>query len=493
MKKWTPRAGDLVADRFKLTRELTRGGMGAIWLAEHTGLDIQCVLKFIQAEDDITDEHRQRFRQEARAAAKLKSRFVVHMYDYGVWEGAPYIAMELLEGVTLADRMEMEGVIDVDETLTIMRGVARALSSASELGIVHRDLKPENVFLISEGGEMYPKVLDFGVAKLTEPMKLDANYSTKTGSLVGTPWYMSPEQIDGTIKLDARSDLFAAAVMTYECLTGRLPFESEAFGNLMLKICNGPRPVPSDHAPELPIAFDEWWARAAEKEPGDRFQTPTEWYAALTDAFAEVAAPRFSGGGLSARLGSHRAESQSFDAPTRRVVNAKTQVMSHRGAETFSGQSRSSGSHDRGRMRLAAVGALALVGAGAFALWRVGAAGSDPQGDQNVPSSASTHTAVAAEPVASAAVEPTAIDSAAATTAAAASSAIATAESTASASAAVASKPRPTTKANPYRPRPKPKSNDIVRTLPPETPPPKVVPPAPRPGSTTKGPDDPGF
>ena len=277
---WTPSVGELVAERFRLVRELGRGGMGSVWKADHVGLQIPCALKFIHEDAEATDETRSRFRQEAHAAARLRNRHVVQMLDHGVWKGAPYIAMELLEGELLSSRIEKMRKLTPPQTLDIVRGVARALASAAELGIVHRDLKPENIFLVSEAGEEYPKVLDFGVAKLTQP-QLGRSHRTKTGALIGTPWYMSPEQIDGTLEIDHRSDLWALSVITFQCVTGELPFQSTALGNLMLKICNGPRPVPSEIAPELARGFDGWWARASQRDPEARHATADEWLETL--------------------------------------------------------------------------------------------------------------------------------------------------------------------------------------------------------------------
>src|SRR5687767_13054810 len=136
---WTPSAGELVGERYRLTRELGRGGMGAVWIARHEGLDVDCAVKFILHDDA---EQRSRFRQEARAAARLRCRNVVQMLDHGEWKGIPYLAMELMQGETLADRLRERQRLDPEETLTIIREVARALAAAAELRIVHRDLKP---------------------------------------------------------------------------------------------------------------------------------------------------------------------------------------------------------------------------------------------------------------------------------------------------------------------------------------------------------------
>jgi serine/threonine-protein kinase len=290
MAKWQPEAKALVAERFRLVRELGRGGMGAVWMAHHEGLDIECALKFIVGEGDSA-ELRSRFRQEARAAAKLKSRHVVQMLDHGVWKDTPYIAMELLRGESLACLLERRGKLDADETLAIARDVGKALTAAAELGIVHRDLKPENVFLVGDGAEECAKVLDFGIAKTTHFDKTD--HRTQTGALLGTPYYMSPEQLDGTMLVDHRSDLWSLGVMVYECLVGALPFQEETLSRLTLAIMQKPVPIPSETAPWLGQSFDRWWLRAASRDTAKRFQSAGELTSALARALDD--APLSSG------------------------------------------------------------------------------------------------------------------------------------------------------------------------------------------------------
>jgi eukaryotic-like serine/threonine-protein kinase len=398
MSAWAPSAGELVADRFLLVDELARGGMGAVWRAKHTGLDIECAVKFI-AMETVTDEMRMRFRREARAAAKLKSRFVVNMLDYGVWQEQPYFAMELLDGESLAGRLERCGRIGVDETLDIVSCVARALAAAWSLGIVHRDLKPANIFLVEEDGEIYAKVLDFGVAKVKEP-HLDRNLNTDTGALLGTPWYMSPEQLDGTRGLDVRSDLFALAVITFECLTGELPFDGEALGNLMSKIMHGDRPQPSAILSSLPPALDAWWLRASDIDSQERFATPRDFVESLQNAFDR--APQSTG------LWDIPAPQPSLperEPATHEVVGvveaeAATQLG---GPETFGGQSRASGKRTRntGRATWAALLAAAILG-GAGLWWMNRTPAPEPSpATQPAPetSSEETPTTTAAAPV----------------------------------------------------------------------------------------------
>lgn len=266
------REGAIIADRYRLMRLLGKGGMGEVWAAQHTSLDIPCAVKFIHADASAKPEVRARFEREAKAAAQLRTPNVVQILDYGIFENTPYIAMEYLEGEPLNARLSRRPRLDGPETLHVVTGIARALQKAHIAGIVHRDLKPENVFLVQDIGGEIPKVLDFGVAKQADT--LDSN--TKTGALLGTPYYMSPEQAQGIKSVDHRADLWSLAVLTFRCLTGELPFKSTALGDLLIKIVTHPIPMPSHVAPDLPRGFDAWWARAAQRDPDRRFQSAIE-------------------------------------------------------------------------------------------------------------------------------------------------------------------------------------------------------------------------
>ncbi len=272
--------GKIIAERFRLVRELGVGGMGSVWLAHHVGLDTPCAVKFINAEVVSQADMRARFEREAKAAAALRSSHVVQILDYGVWENFPYIAMEYLEGEDLAQRIKRRGRLTAKETVLIISQVARALTKAHAAGLIHRDLKPENIFLVPEDDHEIAKVLDFGIAKSHGPL-LDMA-TTKAGALLGTPHYMSPEQAQGTKTIDYRSDLWSLGVLAFQCMTGKLPFNSEALGDLLLHIMVNPLPVPSQLAADVPQTFDIWWQRAAARDPAQRFQSAKE----LADSLA---------------------------------------------------------------------------------------------------------------------------------------------------------------------------------------------------------------
>ncbi len=277
----------VVADRYRLSRMIGRGGMGSVWQAQHLGLDAPCAIKFIEGELANVAEAHARFEREAKAAAALRSPHVVQIFDHGVWQGMPYIAMELLDGQDLGKRLASQGGrLSPSEVNTIIQQVCKALTKAHSTGVVHRDLKPDNIFLVNDDdGRPITKILDFGVAKSTS-QAIDGS-NTKTGAMLGTPYYMSPEQAQGIKTVDSRSDLWSLAVIVFQCLTGRLPFESEALGDLLVKIIVNPIPKPSDYNPNVPPGFDTWWSKAADRNPDNRFQTAKQFGESLGMALGQ--------------------------------------------------------------------------------------------------------------------------------------------------------------------------------------------------------------
>jgi eukaryotic-like serine/threonine-protein kinase len=288
-------ANVVIAERFRLTRLLGQGGMGSVWLATHLALDIPCAVKFIEGEIAQLPEAQARFEREAKAAAQLRSPHVVQILDHGVFQGTPYIAMELLDGEDFGKRLQRIGRMPPNDVLRIVGQVCRALTKAHGVGIVHRDLKPDNIFLVPDDDREIAKVLDFGIAKATGSGGIDGS-NTKTGAMLGTPYYMSPEQAQGIKAVDARSDLWSIAVIVFQALTGRLPFESEALGDLLVKIIVAPVPMPSQFVSDLPPSFDHWWARASQRDPAARFQSAREFGDGLAIAFGH--SKGLSGDGL---------------------------------------------------------------------------------------------------------------------------------------------------------------------------------------------------
>ncbi|HEX8790433.1 MAG TPA: protein kinase [Polyangiaceae bacterium] len=284
-----PPVSGLVAGKYEVLRLIGRGGMGSVWEGRHTSLGTRVAIKFIDQEYADSKEAQSRFVTEARAAAKLESRHAIHIYDHGVTDdGRPYMVMELLVGEPLDKRLERLGRLTLPETARILVQVCRALQRAHATGIIHRDLKPENIFLVHvpDDDDEIAKVLDFGIAKIkAAPGEKGLTSSTKTGAVLGTPYYMAPEQARGLRSIDTRADLWSLGIIAYKCVTGVLPFDGESVGDLLVKICTAPPPTPSLTMPGLPPAFDVWFARALEREPERRFQAASE----LADALALAA------------------------------------------------------------------------------------------------------------------------------------------------------------------------------------------------------------
>jgi serine/threonine protein kinase len=375
--------GLLVAGRYQLVRLLGRGGMGSVWLAEHTELRVQCAVKFIERSQSDDAEYRGRFTREARAAASLKSPHVVQILDTGDWEGMPYIAMELLEGESLGQRLRRVTRLPPAECAEIVGQISRALNKAHAAGIVHRDLKPDNVFLTRDDDRLLVKILDFGIAKV-QAAEGDV---TATGVMLGTPGYMSPEQTHGSRSVDGRSDLWSLGVITYQCLTGEKPFKGTGVGELIMNVMSGPIPVPSSVAPYLPPGFDAWWARAASRAPEGRFQSARELAEQLVLALGLSQAlhdslPLTGGAAYRPSLPS-AAEARTGNGETTRAVVTPA-IAPAKG---------------RAAVRVASSIALAAVIAGGAAAWyfvRVPAA--SPAAAASLPAVASTPSAQAPDP-----------------------------------------------------------------------------------------------
>jgi serine/threonine-protein kinase len=255
--------------------------MAAVYEAEHVDIGKRIAIKVLAAELSSSAIVIERFVREARAAASVKSPYIVEVYDSGRLEdGRPFIAMELLEGESLYDRMARVRLIDGSSTVRVIGQVAKGLTKAHAIGIVHRDLKPENIHLVKhEDGDEIAKILDFGLAKFYSPVDTDEKTArlTREGAVFGTPAYMSPEQVKGQGSVDHRADLWALGCMAFECLTGRPVWNTDqGVAMTFAAIATGQLPVPSRLRPDLPPAFDAWFRKALERDPNKRFQTAKE-------------------------------------------------------------------------------------------------------------------------------------------------------------------------------------------------------------------------
>jgi len=277
------RAGQVVAGKFRLDARIGRGGMGSVWRATHLTLGHQVALKLIGREFVRSPDALKRFESEARTAARLQSRHVVQVFDNGTLDdGTPFIAMELLVGEDLANRVATRGAIGLAEAVDITAQCCRALGRAHAEGIVHRDVKPENIYLAQEPDEQayVVKILDFGLAKMA--LALDGQEQvTRTGDLLGTPLYMSPEHIRSSRDVDHRTDLYSLGLVVYMMLTGEVAICGETLGDLVVRICTLPLPRIRAVKPSLPEALEGWFQRACARHAGQRYQSAQEFIDAL--------------------------------------------------------------------------------------------------------------------------------------------------------------------------------------------------------------------
>ncbi len=283
--------GAVLEGKYRVTREIGRGGMAAVYEAHNVDIGKRVAVKVLAAELITSRVVRERFIREARASAAIRSPYICDVYDSGMFEERPFLVMELLEGESLYDMMTRVRRLDVATTLHVATQTCKGLIKAHEAGIVHRDLKPENIFLThNEEGGLVAKLLDFGLAKFYDPTGGDAAQArlTREGALFGTPAYMSPEQAKGQGEVDHRADLWALGCIVYECLTGRTVWNvDQGVAMILAQIAGAPLPRPSRYRSELPLGFDGWFFRALDRDVAKRFQTAREF----VDSLAEVLDP----------------------------------------------------------------------------------------------------------------------------------------------------------------------------------------------------------
>jgi serine/threonine-protein kinase len=263
---------------------LGEGGMGAVYLAEHPGIGRRVAVKVLHKNYTRDDQLLGRFLNEARAANAIRHPNIIEILDSGVIaDGTPFLVMELLEGESLGTRLRRVGPLPVATALDFAYQTASALGAAHKKGIVHRDLKPDNLYVIADPHDTEReriKVLDFGIAKLQQGPSSDS-VKTRTGTLMGTPIYMSPEQCRGTRAVDHRSDMYSLGVILFEMLVGHPPFVSEGFGELVNMHLNVAPPSPRAFRRDIPEALDALVLKMLAKSPDDRFADMAELQAAL--------------------------------------------------------------------------------------------------------------------------------------------------------------------------------------------------------------------
>lgn len=267
---------------YQITAKLGEGGMGVVYLAEHPVIGRKVAIKAIHPELSRNHEVVSRFMTEAQSVNKIGNEHIVEITDYGnTPEGEFYFMMEFLQGEALADRLRREHVFDTTRAVHIGGQVADALAASHDHGIIHRDLKPENIFLVNRASTNdFVKVLDFGLAKLTQGDE-KVSHKTRTGSVMGTPYYMAPEQCEGRPNIDHRADVYSLGVILFEMMTGKVPFGGEGYGEIIVKHITMPPPSPRAINPMISEAFEAILMRALAKKREERFQTMGELRAAL--------------------------------------------------------------------------------------------------------------------------------------------------------------------------------------------------------------------
>jgi eukaryotic-like serine/threonine-protein kinase len=286
------RIGTTLAGRFLVDSLIGEGQMARVYVAEQISMKRRVALKVLHKSLLSHKTAIKRFRREVEAVTRLRSPHSIVFYDFGAAEdGALFIAMELLDGESLRVRLEREGAMSPEITLGIVRQICGCLREAHQAGVLHRDLKPENIFLCgSEPGARAPfvKVLDFGLAKLSEPVfEEGAPPITLPSVTVGTPAYLAPEMAVLGRKADLRSDLYSLGVMVFEMLTGERPYDEKNLHAMMVAHAKSPIPQPSHRKPGLPPGSDAFIQLAMAKDPEERFQDADAFAHALAGAMGE--------------------------------------------------------------------------------------------------------------------------------------------------------------------------------------------------------------
>jgi eukaryotic-like serine/threonine-protein kinase len=287
-----PLLGETLAGKYKIEKLIKMGGMGSVYRGRHVLMDKTVAIKVLRPSLAGDDAVVARFSREAKAASKISHPHAVSVTDFGEAEsGVVFLVMEYLDGRTLKEAIAKEGPLPLGRAVEIVRQVAGALDAAHGQGVIHRDLKSENIMLVSHNGDEWAKVLDFGIAKILQPVgsAKDAEI-TQANLVVGTPQYMSPEQCSQSGALDARSDVYSLGIIVHEMLTGRLPFTGESATVVMMKQVQDPPPSILSSKSTLTVSVDQVIQRALAKQPIDRFQSAGELSAALAEAVSEEAA-----------------------------------------------------------------------------------------------------------------------------------------------------------------------------------------------------------
>lgn len=278
--------------KYRIIRLLGEGGMGAVYEGENVRIHRKVAIKVLHAGVASSKEAVERFEREAQAAGRIGSDHIVEVLDLGhLPSGDRYMVMEFLEGESLAQRLEAVGRLEPPHAADVLLELLEGLGAAHEAGIIHRDLKPDNVFLLKSrrGRKDFVKLVDFGISKFSPGNGGDFSM-TRTGTVMGTPYYMAPEQAKGDRATDHRADLYAAGVILYEALSGSVPFDAETYNELLFKILLETPPPLGERSPGLDLRLEAIVTKAMARQPEERFQSAGEFAQALTDYLQTVPA-----------------------------------------------------------------------------------------------------------------------------------------------------------------------------------------------------------
>ncbi len=363
--------GEVLDGKYRIVRQIGAGGMGAVFEGEATRIHRRVAIKVLLV-DSSNREMAVRFQLEAQAAGRIGSPHIVDVLDLGeLPDGAHYMVMEYLDGDSLRKRIADRAPMPPAELYPILEQLLAGVAAAHQAGVVHRDLKPDNVFLVRQSnGPDFVKLLDFGISKFSGGYSGDALSLTRTGAVMGTPYYLAPEQANGSKAIDHRTDLFTLGVIFYECLTGTVPFSADTFNELLFRIVLEPPAPLRERAPLVDPAFAALIERSMQKDPNQRFQSALEmkeafdaWArdAGLVHGFAGTASRANVSAALAAQQGPTLLSKGTDGAPPADSKTLEAWAKSGTRSEGQSALEEPQQGRSR-RLAVAALGALGIVG-----------------------------------------------------------------------------------------------------------------------------------